>query len=71
MGINGAIMTKKMGEIVKNTIGVESYDEFAKKIEKEGGKMLTEKMHIPAIGYMGSFQYTEGNIFAIIEPNMD
>jgi hypothetical protein len=71
MGINGAIMTKDMGEMVRNTIAVDSFDEFAKKIEKEGGKMLTDKMNIPGIGDMAAFQDTEGNIFAILEPKMD
>ena len=37
----------------------------------EGGKMLTEKMNIPGMGDTGSFQDTEGNIFAIIEFKMD
>jgi len=36
-----------------------------------GGKMLTEKMTVPGVGYTGSFQDTEGNILGIIEPNMD
>ena len=69
-GINGAIMPKEMGELVRDTISVESYDEFAKKIEKEGGKMLTEKMNIPGMGDTGSFQDTEGNVFAIMEFKM-
>jgi uncharacterized protein len=71
MGINGAIMPKEMGEMVRDTINVDSYDEFAKKIEMEGGKMLTGKMEIPNMGYTGSFQDTEGNIFSIIEPKME
>lgn len=70
-GIHGAIMTKDMGEIVRDTIAVDSYDEFSKKIEAEGGKMLTDKIEIPNMGYMGSFKDTEGNIFAIIESNMN
>lgn len=67
-GINGAIMAKEMGELVRNTIGVDSFDEYAKKIEAEGGKLLTEKMEIPGIGVMALFQDTEGNISGIIEP---
>ena len=70
-GINGAIMSKEMGEMVRDTIGVDSYDDFAKKIVKEGGTKLTEKMEIPKRGIMGSFKDTEGNIFAIMEPKMD
>ena len=70
-GINGAIMTKEMGEMVRDTIGVDSYDDFAKKIEKEGGTKMSEKMDIPNMGAMGSFKDTEGNIFAIMEPKME
>ncbi len=70
-GINGAIMTKKMGETIRNTIAVESFDDAVEKIEKEGGKMLTEKGTIPGIGTMSSFQDTEGNVFAILEPFME
>lgn len=70
-GIHGAIMTKEMGKAVRDTIGVDNYDEFVKKIEKEGGKMLSEKLEIPNMGFMGSFQDTEGNIFAIMEPKME
>ncbi|MDP3066896.1 MAG: VOC family protein [Methanobacteriaceae archaeon] len=70
-GINGAIMSREFGAMVRNTIGVDSYHEFVKKIESQGGKMLTEKMSIPSIGDMGSFQDTEGNVFAILEAKMD
>ena len=70
MGINGAIMPKEFGDKVRNTIGVDSFDEFAKKIESEGGKIITEKQTIPGIGTMAFFQDTEGNISGIIEPAM-
>ncbi len=69
-GINGAIMPKKFGDIVRDTISVHSYEEFAKKIESHGGKMLTEKMTIPGMGFNGLFQDTEGNVFGIIEITM-
>jgi uncharacterized protein YndB with AHSA1/START domain/predicted enzyme related to lactoylglutathione lyase len=69
-GINGAIMPKDFGSMVRDTISVDSYNEFAKKIEMEGGKMLTDKMEIPNMGYTGSFQDTEGNVFGIIEITM-
>ena len=69
-GINGAIMPKKSGDMVRDTISVNSYEEFAKKIESQGGKMLTEKMTIPGMGFNGLFQDTEGNVFGIIEITM-
>jgi len=57
--------------MISDYIMVDSYDEFAKKIVMSGGKMLTEKMTVPGVGYTGSFQDTEGNILGIIEPKMD
>lgn len=69
-GVNGAIMPKKVGDMVRDTINVFSYEEFAKKIESQGGKMLTEKMTIPGMGFNGLFQDTEGNVFGIIEITM-
>lgn len=67
-GINGAIHPKEMDSQISVVIGVDSYDEFARKIIENGGVMLTEKMPIPGIGITGTFQDTEGNIMAIIEP---
>lgn len=67
-GINGAIMTREMGDTVRNTIGVESIDEYITKIQENGGKMLTEKNTIPGVGSMAAFQDTEGNITVVIEP---
>ena len=67
-GINGAIMTREMGDTVRNTIGVESIDEYIIKIQENGGKMLTEKNTIPGVGSMAAFQDTEGNITVVIEP---
>jgi uncharacterized protein YndB with AHSA1/START domain len=69
-GINGAIKPKESGSMISDVISVDSYDEFALKIEAEGGKMLTEKMTIPDMGFTGSFQDTEGNVMAIIEITM-
>ncbi|WP_414468667.1 SRPBCC domain-containing protein [Methanobacterium sp. ACI-7] len=69
-GISGAIMPKESGDSIRDTISVDSYDKFAQKIESEGGKMLTEKMTIPGMGFNGFFQDTEGNVMGIIEITM-
>lgn len=65
-GINGAIKPKEFGSMVIDVINVDSYDEFAKKIEMSGGKMITKKMTIPYMGYTGSYpgyrrKYTGNN----------
>ena len=69
-GINGAIMPKKDGDIVRDTISVYSIDESSKKIESQGGKMLTEKMPIPGMGFNRLFEDSEGNEFGMIEITM-
>ena len=66
-GINGAIKPKEFGNMISDVIGVDSYDDFTRKIEAEGGKMVSKKMNIPGIGITGAFQDTEGNILSIIE----
>lgn len=71
MGIDGAIKPRQPGEVVMDIISVDSYEDAAFKIEKEGGKMLTEKMTIPGIGYNGTFQDPEGNILGILETSME
>ena len=42
-----------------------------RKSKMHGEKMLTEKMEVPGMGFTGSFQDTEGNIFGIIEYKED
>lgn len=69
-GINGAIMPKESGNMVRETISVNSFNEFAEKIDGQGGKMLTDKMPIPDMGFTGLFQDTEGNVMGIIEITM-
>ena len=69
-GINGAIMPKEEGnDMVRNSIAVESLDDYVKKIEAQGGKMLMEKVNIPGIGDWALFQDTEGNISGILQPS--
>ena len=60
-------MPNEFDVMVMNTIYVDNNDEFAKKIVNAGGKKNTEKRNVPELGVTGSFQYTEGNKFAIIE----
>ncbi|OGO30946.1 MAG: glyoxalase [Chloroflexi bacterium RBG_16_56_11] len=66
-GINGAIMPRSDSSTTVNTIGVSSYDEFARKITAAGGKAVSPKMTIPGIGQYGYFLDTEGNRFGIMQ----
>jgi predicted enzyme related to lactoylglutathione lyase len=50
-GINGAIMPKQEGSmVVRNTITVDSFDEYIEKIKSEGGKMLRKKLIFQVLG---------------------
>lgn len=63
-GIDGAIT--RAGDMVRtttNTISVPSVDDFMKKVEAGGGKMLTPKNTILGVGFHAYCQDTEGNVF--------
>lgn len=69
-GINGAIMPKKPGnDVVRNGISVSDIDAYMKKVEMEGGKILTEKIPIQGIGDWVLFQDTEGNTSSLLQPS--
>lgn len=67
-GIDGGLQKREdTAEIVTNYIGVPSIDEFSKKIETNGGTILTPKSPIPGTGYFALFKDTEGNKLGIFE----
>ncbi len=67
-GINGGLSKRMPGQAgMTNTIDVSSVDEFAKKIQSKGGKVIVPKMAIPTVGYFAQCIDTEGNIFGIIQ----
>ena len=67
-GINGGMIKRARNETTVNTISVQSVEEYTKKIEQSGGKILVPKSIVPGGGYFARCQDTEGNIFGIIEP---
>ena len=67
-GINGGLSKRMPGQSgITNTIDVSSVDEYSKKIQSKGGKVIAPKMAIPTVGYFAQCMDTEGNIFGIIE----
>ena len=67
-GINGGLGKRMPGQAgMTNTIDVPSVNEFAKKIESNGGKVIMPKMAIPGVGYFAQCLDTEGNVFGIIQ----
>ena len=71
-GVNGGLFPKKdsaMPDQAKptNYISVESVDEYSKKIEALGGKIVVPKMEITGIGWWALALDPEGNHFGILE----
>ncbi len=66
-GINGAIMDKSSFKTTVNTVGVQSVDEYIKKITDAGGKVVAPKVAVPGQGYVAYMADTEGNVFGIFQ----
>lgn len=67
-GINGGISKRgDTGMPNMNTIGVNSVDQFSKKVQEGGGRVMMPKTPIPGIGWFATCQDTEGNVFGIME----
>jgi predicted enzyme related to lactoylglutathione lyase len=71
-GINGGLM-RRIPEFptVTNTIGVDSVDEYTRKITENGGTIVAPKMPIPGMGWLAYFKDTEGNTFGIMQPDSE
>ncbi len=67
-GIDGALTHRSEGFMsTVNTVGVDSVDEFAAKIQANGGKILMPKAAIPGMGWLAYGQDTEGNKFGMMQ----
>ena len=68
-GVNGGLMKKQNPEHkAVNYIQVESVDEYIKRIESLGGRIVVPKMEVPGIGWWALALDPEGNQFAILQP---
>lgn len=70
-GINGAIIRRgdKYHNTVVNTIQVDNIEETIKKINANGGEVLTPKQAIPTVGWFVYFKDTEGTIHGALQPD--
>jgi predicted enzyme related to lactoylglutathione lyase len=75
-GINGG-MNRRQGDSPSAgapvnafvcTISVENIDETLKKIEAEGGKVATDKMEVPGVGFLAYRLDPDGNLFGVLQP---
>lgn len=67
-GINGGMGRKREpDEQVANTISVPDVDEYSKKVEAHGGKIIMPKMAIPKVGWIAAFLDPQGNKHMIMQ----
>jgi uncharacterized protein len=65
-GVNGGVMRRMFPEQAPvNYIGVERVDDFVKKAERLGAKVLVAKTPVSGMGWFAQLQDTEGNVFAV------
>ena len=71
MGIDGGIWEQcdEMPMPAHNVIAVDDLDAFVAKVEAAGGKITMPRMPIPKIGDIAYCEDTEGNVFAILQPD--
>lgn len=70
-GINGGMYQRTKERQIYTydcTIQVEDIDKAVEAIKKNGGKIRTEKMEIPGVGWFANAIDTEGNFFGIMQP---
>jgi uncharacterized protein len=67
-GVNGGLMRRMYpGQAPVNYIAVDNVDEFARRAERLGAKIMMTKTPVPAMGWFAQLTDTEGNVFAIWE----
>lgn len=71
-GVSGGLFLKKNAQYPQQTkptnyFWVESVDEYSKKIEALGGKIVVPKMEIPGLGWWELALDPEGNQFGLLE----
>ena len=67
-GVNGGMMKKQHPDHkVTNYIQVESIDDYVKKIEELGGKVIVPKTEVPNMLWWAMAIDPEGNHFAILQ----
>jgi uncharacterized protein len=71
-GVGGG-MGKRMdpSQRMVNYFGVKSIDDAIQQVKSLGGRMLTDKMTVPSMGYLANCVDTEGNTFGLWEENSE
>ncbi len=71
-GIDGGMARRTDPEIgVENTIEVADLDLSLTAVADNGGQVIRPKMAVPGVGYMAYIKDTEGNIFGLMESDLE
>lgn len=67
-GVNGGLMARQHpGQQIIIYIGVDSVDQYARRLEELGGSIVVPKQPIPQIGYFAIGQDPQGNVFGLFQ----
>ncbi len=73
-GIDGGMYMRPKDSKVNTyycTIEVDDIDEAMAEVEKNGGKILNNKMEMKGLGWFANASDTEGNLFALMQSTMN
>lgn len=76
-GINGGIVQRQEGTqgdaviAFVCTVDVSSVDEYVTRATDSGGSIAVPKMPVPGVGWLAYCKDTEGNIFGLMEEDLD
>jgi predicted enzyme related to lactoylglutathione lyase len=67
-GVNGGLMRRMFpGQAPVNYIVVENVDDYVRRAQKLGAKLMMEKTPVPSMGWFAQLTDPDGNLFAIWE----
>jgi uncharacterized protein len=67
-GVNGGLMRRMYpGQKLVNYISVENVDDYVRRAEGLGAKVMMEKTPVPSMGWFAQLTDPEGNVFAVWE----
>jgi predicted enzyme related to lactoylglutathione lyase len=66
-GINGVIERRSEGDVTRNTVDVADVDEYVRKVEAAGGKVVKPKTALAGVGWYAYCADTEGNVFGMMQ----
>ena len=72
-GVNSPIIPKTTTTKTRHPSQLHQYrklDEYTKKVEEQGGKILMSKQQVPTVGWIEVEQDPEGNQFGLLQPEM-